>query len=421
MTLMREQSAFLIHVAELIREADELGFSTVGGELYRTPEQQALHVKNGRDQTMQSQHLKRLAVDLNFFRDAPDGTLKLTNDVEELRPLGEFWENLDPANRWGGNWSLFKDIPHFERREGSAAATVNAATVNDGAAGETVQGATESAAGISADRPRRGQGIIVAAVGPKSPNRRDDVETVQRLVNLSAGAGRVPLENPLKADGVFGEKTLTGIMAFQRTALGDPAPSGLIEPDGQTLDSLCESLPTTLDAGLLALIFLRAGEADLAELSTRMARAMANRLIDAPLRQAHFLAQVGHESGELRFRKEIASGDAYEGRMDLGNDQPGDGRKYKGRGLIQLTGKANYAEYGRAIGREQEILTKPELIEVNPDLCVDVAGWFWAKRNLNILADADDLTNITTRINGRLNGLEDRRRLLTRAKSIIGI
>ena len=107
MSLLRHQSAFMLHVAELIRKATELGFHVSGGELYRTTEQQALHIKNGRSTTMNSQHLKRLAVDLNFFKETPAGELTLTYDVEDLRPLGEFWENLDSANRWGGNWKSF--------------------------------------------------------------------------------------------------------------------------------------------------------------------------------------------------------------------------------------------------------------------------------------------------------------------------
>ena len=94
----------------------------------------------------------------------------------------------------------------------------------------------------------------------------------------------------------------------------------------------------------------------------------------------------------------------------------GDGPRFKGRGLIQLTGRANYREYGRAIGREAELLAHPEVLETNPDLCVDVAGWFWVRRNLNQLADAGYLTGITTRINGGLNGLDNRRRLLKRAR-----
>jgi predicted chitinase len=125
--------------------------------------------------------------------------------------------------------------------------------------------------------------------------------------------------------------------------------------------------------------------------------------------------------GEFRFRAEIANGQAYEGRQDLGNVQPGDGQRFKGRGLIQLTGRANYADYGRAIGREAELLDKPALVAEDAELCVDVAGWFWSKNQLNALADADDLSTLTRRINGGLNGLDDRRRLPGRAKALLGI
>lgn len=412
MSLLREQSTFMLHVAELIQKASELGFYASGGELYRTSEQQALHVKNGRSNTMNSQHLKRLAVDLNFFKAAPDGTLRLTYDVEELRALGEFWEGLDTANRWGGNWTSFKDTPHFERRE--SAATRSASTEPSL---RPVVAATPAVAPVA----RRGAGLTLTAVGAKCPNNRDDVETVQRLLNMSLGKGLFQLnEGPLKADGVFGAKTLDAIMAFQRTVNGEQAPSGRVEADGQTMNSLCEGLADDIDADLLALAFLRAADKEVIDLAAGIARTMANRNIDTPLRRAHFLAQIGHESGELRFRAEIANGEAYEGRADLGNSMPGDGRRFKGRGLIQLTGRANYLEYGRALGREEELLKTPELIETDNDLCVDVAGWFWAKRGLNALADTDDLTAITKRINGGLNGLEDRRRLLKRTKSLLG-
>ncbi len=412
MSLLREQSTFLLHVAELIQKASELGFYASGGELYRTSEQQALHVKNGRSNTMNSQHLKRLAVDLNFFKAAPDGMLKLTYDVEELRALGEFWEGLDTANRWGGNWTSFKDTPHFERRESAA---TRSATAEPSL--RPVFAATPAVAPL----PRRGAGLTLTAVGAKCPNNRDDVETVQRLLNMSSGKGLFQLsDKPLKADGVFGAKTLDAIMAFQRTVHGEQAPSGRVETDGQTMNSLCEGLAGDIDADLLALAFLRAADKEVLDLSAVIARTMANRNIDTPLRRAHFLAQIGHESGELRFRAEIANGEAYEGRADLGNSMPGDGRRFKGRGLIQLTGRANYLEYGRALGREEELLKTPEIIETDNDLCVDVAGWFWAKRGLNALADTDDLTAITKRISGGLNGLEDRRRLLKRTKSLLG-
>ena len=410
MSLIREQSIFLMHVCELVKKASELGFAASGGELYRTPEQQALHVKNGRSQTMSSQHMKRLAIDLNFFREGADGSTQLTYDVEELRPLGVYWESLDPANRWGGSWSNFKDTPHFERREGLAAAPVPGPTP-----------VATASSPVSA-AVRRGHGLTVGAVGEQCANQRDDVESVQRLLNLCASGGRVVIdEGTLKTDGAYGQKTLSAIMAFQRSAEGQGEPSGRIEPTGSTLASLCESLPSEIDSTLLGLLFMRAAAADVTEFTERINKVMANRQIDSPLRQAHFLAQIGHESGEFRFRAEIASGEAYQGRVDLGNLQPGDGRRYKGRGLIQLTGRANYGEYGRAIGREAELLVQPELVQTDTELCVDVAGWFWAKRGLNRFADADDLTTVTQRINGGINGLDDRRRLLKRSKALLGL
>ncbi len=420
MSLIHEQSAFLLHVSELIRKAAELGFMTSGGELFRTPEQQALHVKNGRSTTMNSQHLKRLAVDLNFFKADPSGEPRLTYDVEELRPLGKYWEALDPANRWGGNWNTFKDTPHFERREG----------VTGGArpAAQPLQASDAVAPGVAAaDVPVRGagpvlgQGLLLAQVGFRSPNKRDDVESVQRLLNLSAQAGRLQLaEGKLKPDGAFGNKTLDAIMAFQRSVLGESAPTGLVQPGDACVRSLCEPLPSLGLAEWLSLVYLAASEEQITELAAGLQQTMVARQIDTPLRRAHFLAQVGCESGELRFMEEIASGQEYEGRRDLGNTQPGDGQRFKGRGLIQLTGRANYTEYGRALGREAEILAQPELVASDKALCADVAGWYWAKRELNALADRDDLTAVTRRVNGGLNGLEERRRLLQRAKALLG-
>ncbi len=145
--------------------------------------------------------------------------------------------------------------------------------------------------------------------------------------------------------------------------------------------------------------------------------AMRQAEINTPLRAAHFLAQVGHESGDLLYTEELASGEAYEGRADLGNTQPGDGRRYKGRGLIQLTGRANYAAYGAAVGRD--LLMDPGAVSRDPALCVGVAAWFWTTRGLNVLADADDCEAITRRINGGLNGLSDRRARLEIAKDAL--
>ena len=122
-------------------------------------------------------------------------------------------------------------------------------------------------------------------------------------------------------------------------------------------------------------------------------------------REAHFLAQVAHESGGFRYVRELASGDAYEGRADLGNIEPGDGTRFRGRGLIQITGRSNYRDCGDALG--VDLLVEPELLE-RPDLAARSAGWFWDSRNLNELADRGDARGITKRINGGLNGYQDR-------------
>lgn len=266
----------------------------------------------------------------------------------------------------------------------------------------------------------RGDGLIQNDVGPQCPNTPDDVKTVQHMLNICAEEGRFQLEGgKLTIDGNFSGKTYGAVIAFQRIALPDIQANACVEVGGTTFRKLCESLPTTLDERLLALLYLRTVEGGFHDLSQHVVQAMHARGIDTPLRQAHFLAQIGHESGLLRYRAELASGDAYEGRSDLGNVQPGDGRKFKGRGLIQLTGRANYAEYGRDIGREAELLDNPSLLETEPELCVDVAAWFWTKRNLNHHADQDDLVAVTKRINGGLNGHEARRTLLARAKALL--
>lgn len=134
--------------------------------------------------------------------------------------------------------------------------------------------------------------------------------------------------------------------------------------------------------------------------------------IDTTLRENHFLAQIAHESGEFRYLKEIASGRAYEGRMDLGNNQQGDGIRFKGRGLIQITGRTNYAHLSRDLG--MDFLAQPVLLETPEYACLS-AAWFWNSKNLNVWADKDDFLTITKRINGGTNGLEDRQMYLERA------
>jgi putative chitinase len=138
--------------------------------------------------------------------------------------------------------------------------------------------------------------------------------------------------------------------------------------------------------------------------------------IDTRLRVAHFLAQIIHESAGLRTTEEFASGAAYEGRKDLGNVKPGDGRLYKGRGLLQLTGRANYKKLGDKIGVDLE---EEPIKAAEPKLSLKIACEYWADRRINVVCDADDLIAVTKKVNGGLNGLADRRQLLVKAKAAL--
>ena len=110
MSLVVEQAAFLQDVCKLLQYATEQGWTVTGGELYRTPEQQEIYLKTGRSKTMASNHLKRCAIDLNFFKDG-----NLIWDKAQIAPLGAYWESLNSKNRWGGNFRSLVDVPHFER------------------------------------------------------------------------------------------------------------------------------------------------------------------------------------------------------------------------------------------------------------------------------------------------------------------
>ncbi|WP_236175334.1 glycoside hydrolase family 19 protein [Pseudomonas pseudonitroreducens] len=149
-------------------------------------------------------------------------------------------------------------------------------------------------------------------------------------------------------------------------------------------------------------------------------RAMQRYRIDSPVRQAAFLAQVGHESGQLKWVKELwgptPAQQKYEGRKALGNTEPGDGRRFSGKGLIQITGRENYRKAGAALGLP--LLDKPELLE-QPEWAAASAAWWWANHGLNELADAGEFEKITRVINGGLNGQDDRLALWERAKRVL--
>lgn len=183
------------------------------------------------------------------------------------------------------------------------------------------------------------------------------------------------------ADGVLGPKTMTGLLAFTAAR-----PMAALEPLGKAAATY---LP-------------RYG------------------LMDTVARLANFLGQAAHESGGYRYLAEIwgptPAQRKYEGRADLGNTQPGDGFKFKGRGLFQLTGRANYRQMEAILGLP--LVEHPEIAE-RPDVAVQTACEFWKSRGLSELADSGMEDTITRRINGGVNGLDERRALTAKLKALL--
>ena len=154
--------------------------------------------------------------------------------------------------------------------------------------------------------------------------------------------------------------------------------------------------------------------------------AFAGHQINTARRVAAFLAQIGHESAQLQYVRELGS-DQYLSKYDtgvlgarLGNtpEADGDGQKYRGRGLIQITGRRNYLACSQALFGDVRLLLQPQLLE-QPQWACESAAWFWQSNGLNELADNDQFTTITRRINGGLNGLDDRLQLWARAKAVL--
>lgn len=154
----------------------------------------------------------------------------------------------------------------------------------------------------------------------------------------------------------------------------------------------------------------------IAAIAPVMEQTLAAYQINTKPRIAHFLAQVAHECAGFSTTEEFADGRAYEGRRDLGNVNPGDGPRYKGRGLIQLTGRFNYRLYGPSVGKDLE--NHPEIAS-DPVTSLRIACEYWKRNNLNALADADNINGITKRINGGYNGLEDRKAYLRKVNVLL--
>jgi putative chitinase len=137
-------------------------------------------------------------------------------------------------------------------------------------------------------------------------------------------------------------------------------------------------------------------------------------------RTAMFLGQVAEESGELKYTRELASGAAYELRKDLGNTEPGDGYKYRGRGLLQITGRKNYSDCSLALYGDDRLIEEPELLE-QPVGAAQSAGWFWQAHGLSLLADAGRFEAVTRVINGGTNGMDVRLAYYGRARTALAM
>lgn len=259
---------------------------------------------------------------------------------------------------------------------------------------------------------------LVREVGIGAPNDRPDVRTVQALLNLNADRFGNPA--PLVVDGFWGSNTSDAILRYQRATEDTSQPSGRIAPASATLSRLHDGMAPGFTKDKLLGIYADANLRRADEFFPLIVATMARYEINTPLRQAHFLAQVGKECEELTYMEEIGSGAGYEGRGDLGNTEAGDGRRFKGRGLIQLTGRANYRSYGQAIGVDLTVGQNWETVATDHARCADAAGWFWKTKGLNQLADGDDVIQVTERVNGGLNGLDDRKAKLVRAKFFLG-
>jgi predicted chitinase len=179
-----------------------------------------------------------------------------------------------------------------------------------------------------------------------------------------------------------------------------------------------------LDVTQLRQIMPNVPAAKVAQLLPYLNSAMMEYGIDSAARAAAFLAQLAHESGEFRWMEEIWGPTPAQRRYEpatelakrLGNTQPGDGKRFKGRGPIQLTGRANYQRFGRLLGID--LVSEPEQA-AEPDVAFRVAALYWASRGLNELADRQDFREITRRINGGFNGMADRTKYFDRARKAL--
>lgn len=206
MSLIDEQAAFLKHIRKLLDFAEQGGFLVTGGELERTPEAQAAFVRSGAESSMDSPHLRKCAMTLNFFEVSDADHYQLIQNAAKLAPLGTYWESLDPRNRWGGQSGKLVDLNRFVRDLGGWQSARIASLNPHPASNMTLE------AVATADNTRPGLVLLpkpdtaMPLLKPGSP----DKASVLHLQNLLVKAGLA-----LKVDGDFGAATKAAVIAFQ--------------------------------------------------------------------------------------------------------------------------------------------------------------------------------------------------------------
>ncbi|QRN97885.1 LysM peptidoglycan-binding domain-containing protein [Archangium violaceum] len=273
------------------------------------------------------------------------------------------------------------------------------------------------------------KGLSLPAGDLEKGARGKDVELLQKAL---VKAGNLTQAEMNTGPGIFGPKTEAALKEFQaahgvpNTGYYGPKTRAAFEKLGAKVGGSTGPGPVTgpsepgtkggVSLAQLRKIMPNLSQAKAEQYLPHLNKAMAEAGINTPKRQAAFLAQLAHESGEFRYMEEIASGAAYEGRKDLGNTEPGDGKRFKGRGPIQLTGRANYRAAGKALGIDLE--NNPTRA-ADPDVGFRTAAWFWNSRNLNTYADAGNFREVTRRINGGYNGLASREAYYNRALDVL--
>ncbi len=260
---------------------------------------------------------------------------------------------------------------------------------------------------------------ITSSVGRGARNDLADVAAIQTLLNLNRSRFPAPRPKLLDTDGRIGPLTLQAIETFETRVMKLPESDAVIAPGDATITALLAGLSPGPSQEKLAIVLPLATGSRIRCYFDPLKAGMIKYGITTPLQMAHFIAQLGHESMSFLYTEELASGAAYGGRRDLGNTRSGDGKRFKGRGLIQLTGRANYTAYSKFTGIDY--LADPDRLSTDPVVAVDVSCWFWKDRGLDSLAERDDVKAVTKRINGGYNGLDDRMHNLHRAKAVLGL